>query len=378
MFGAALVLSVWLSAPGVASSAPAPPGATAGQWVGAGKLNAARAFTVQALLQDGRMLVAGGVDGVSTLRSAELFDPTTKRWTKTGSMAKPRFTTQAVTLADGRVLVPGGQGRCCKTVDASAEIYDPTAGAWSSAGTMSTPRAFATVTRLRDGRVLVASGVKAIHFSKPDRLTATAEIYDPGNGQWTLTGRLHTAREWASATLLPDGRVLVAGGIGATGQVLSSAETFNPKSGKWSVVASMHHGRAQAGAVLLGDRRVLEVGGHGAGSALDSAELYDPVADSWTSAGTFDGARTSPIVALLKDHTVLVAGGFGDGIDALASADLYTPADGGSGTWGDLPAMPGPRADGVGMRLSDRRVIVAGGFDSEAHDAPVAAFEYVP
>ena len=158
-----------------------PMAVAAGSWQPAGKLHAARAFTVQSLFADGRVLVAGGVDGRKVLRSAELFDPATNHWSTTGSMASPRLTTEAVTLADGRVLVPGGQGRCCKTVYASAEIYDPATGTWSSAGKMTTPRTLASATRLADGRVLVASGARAIRLGKPDRLTSSAEL-DPTSG----------------------------------------------------------------------------------------------------------------------------------------------------------------------------------------------------
>ena len=355
--------------------------ATGGRWVPASELHTARAFPVQALLHDGRVLVAGGSDGTRVFKSAEIYDPKSGnhgRWILTGSMAKPRGTTQAVTLDDGRVLVPGGQGRCCK-VYASAELYDPSSGTWSGAGNMTTPRTFATVTLLGDGHVLVAGGAKTSKPGHPDAVLASAELYDPVANTWTATGSMKTAREWAAATLLADGRVLVAGGYDDHFHTYASAEVYDPQSGSWSSAGHLTDGRAQQGATLLGDGRVLEVGGIGVHSPLDTAELFDPVSGSWSSAGTISEPRQSPIVAMLKDGTVLVAGGFGDGLDALASAELYTPGGGRAGTWSPLPDMPGPRADGVGLTIKGGRVLVAGGFDrGDAHNAPRDAFAYVP
>jgi len=352
--------------------------ASGGRWAPAGRLNKPRAFTMQALLPGGRLLVAGGVDGPTVYHSAEIYDPSLGehgKWTLTGSMAKPRTTTEAVMLQDGRVLVPGGQGPCCK-VYASAEVYDPASGKWSSAGTMTRPRNFATVTLLEDGRVLVAGGSSTAAPGHPDKVLASAEIYDPATGVWSRTGSMQTPRECAAATRLQDGRVLVAGGRDGMFNAYRSAEIYDPQTGTWSAAGNMARARSQQGAALLSDGRVFEVGGFGNGY-LASAELFDPVSKSWSSAGVSSAARRSPIVAELKDGTVLVAGGFSDS-DVLASADLYTPSQGGAGAWSGLPDMPGPRADGVGLWIRGGHLVVAGGFDAEAHDAPTDAFAYVP
>jgi hypothetical protein len=173
------------------------------------------------------------------------------------------------------VLVAGGLGSSGDAL-ASAELYDPATGTWSATTSLNTARTFHTATLLANGQVLVAAG----DGSPPafDSL-ASAELYDPATGDWTATGALNTARGEHTATLLPDGKVLVAAGE-TPGGLLTSAELYDPTAGSWSATASLNTARANHTATLLADGKVLVAGGF---PALTSAELFSPT-DSTSTA----------------------------------------------------------------------------------------------
>ena len=148
---------------------------------------------------------------------------------------------------------------------------------------MNAHRADHTATLLADGRVLVAGG-----YSPPADL-ATAEIYDPATGVWTPTGNLTMAREGAQAALLPNGQVLVAGGDFGT----ASAELYDPATGMWTATDSLNVGRWSFTMALLATGKVLAAAGlNGTATALASAELYDP--GTTTEATTVNGTGFVP------------------------------------------------------------------------------------
>jgi len=230
------------------------------------------------LLKNGLVLVVGGNDNVEHLASAEIYDPSTGTWSTTGSMAEARGNHTATLLQDGRVLVAGGWDQAVNLGSATAEIYDPTSGTWSAAGSMSVARISPTATLLPNGTVLVAAG----HIGGGEgTYLASAEIYDPGPGTWSLTGSMSTPRSTPTATLLPEGTVLVAGGyFPAGGGYQSSAEIYVPKAGVWSPTGSMNGGRSLHTATLLLNGLVLVSGGVGPSGYLDTAELYGSVPDT--------------------------------------------------------------------------------------------------
>src|SRR5436190_15228729 len=126
----------------------------------------------------------------------------------TGSLATARNGHTATLLPNGKVLVAGGRNG--NSILASAELYDPASGTWSATGSFATARFFHTATLLPNGKVLVAGG--AIVSFPSVVVSASAELYDPASGMWTATGSLNTARYQHTATLLPNGKVLVAAG----------------------------------------------------------------------------------------------------------------------------------------------------------------------
>jgi N-acetylneuraminic acid mutarotase len=222
------------------------------------------------LLPNGKVLVAGGYNTNSgALSSAELFNPATGTWTNTGSMTNARVGHTAILLSNGKVLVAGGGG---------AELYDPATETWTVTGAMTTNRARHTATLLPNGRVLVAGGLNVSTY------LTSSELYDPVMGIWSATGSMTNERAYHKATLLPSGKVLVMGGIGISTRpglnILASAEIYDPDTGKWILAGAMTTNRAYHTATLLPNGRVLVAGGVNMGvinniNYLFSTELYD-------------------------------------------------------------------------------------------------------
>jgi hypothetical protein len=172
------------------------------------------------------------------------------------------------------------------------------------------------VTLLQDGHVLVAGGLGS--NSGPTNYTA-AELYDPTTGKFTSTGSLTQGRYGHAATTLSDGRVLISGGRDASNNAMATAELYDSVTGKFSPTASMTIARSEHTATLLGNGRVLITGGGPDGPA----ELYDPTAGSFTTTGSLTDYRYAATATLLKDGRVLVAGGLVVPGQDVVSAELY-------------------------------------------------------
>ena len=330
----------------------------AGTFSATGSMTTARNWETATLLADGRVLVAGGgSDDTTVLSSAELYDPQSGTFRATGSMTAPRFGNTATLLPDGRVLIAGGLGERNTDFDAlaSAELYDPQSGTFAETGAMATPRSFATATLLPDGRVLLAGGENNV----PQDLSS-AELYDPRSGAFKETGAMATSRSGAAATLLPDGSVLVAGGWHSldtvTGTDTPSAELYDPKSGTFKETGAMATAREWPAATVLADGRVLLAGGRAPGpgvGGLSIAELYYPLSGSFAETGPMATPRVGPTSTLLRDGRVLIVGG------GYLSAELYDPQ---SGTFTAAEAMTTPRSPATATLLADGRVLLAGGW----------------
>ena len=298
-------------------------------------------------LNDSTVLIAGGfttnlggIRGKSNL--AELYRMGSHTFVATGSMADARVGHTATLLRDGRVLVVGGADMM-DGIDnlATAEIYDPVTGKFTRTGSMTQGRANHTATLLGDGRVLIAGG-----YGGGTLPLATAEIYDPATGTFTTTGSMTVARKDHSATPLDTGKVLIAGGLDDFSHVLASAELYDPASGTFHSTGSMAAPRELHTATLLGDGRVLIAGGAGADqtTALASAEVYDPATGRFTATGSMQTARKDHTATLLTHGQVIVAGG-----GSTPSLEVYWPD---TGKFGNAQAMLGPMSAAASM--SDR------------------------
>jgi hypothetical protein len=284
-------------------------------------------------------------------------------WSATGSMGTPRAYFTATLLQNGKVLVAGGYDETA--VMSTCEIYDPATETWSGTAPLNSGRESATATLLRNGKVLLAGGDDGNGTS-----LSSTEIFDPGLGTWTqLTGagsHLSEGRTWHTATLLPDGRVLVVGGYGNT-TTLNSAEIYDPDTGMWTSTDHMATARGSHTATLLPDGTVLVVGGdNDSANSLASAERYSPngSGNKWTSAGTMtNGDRANHTATLLPEGEVLVAGGFGCVVHdecvygEVATCELYSPA---GSTWSDIASMNVARSFHTATLLPNGKVLVAG------------------
>jgi hypothetical protein len=245
---------------------------------------------------------------------------------------------------------------------ASAELFDPKSDTFSATGPMATARADFTATLLSDGRVLVAGG-----WTTRATTLNSAELYDPATGSFSATGSMISDRWQFTATLLSDGRVVIAGGEDKSGGLVS-AELYDPASGNFSATGSLASVRLGATATRLSDGRVLVAGGYDGATDLASAELYDPRSGAWSLTGSMTTPRAGHTATPLSDGRILIAGGHDgsiargyDGSAVLASAELYDPLTGKFTATGTMTAA---RDHGTATRLADGRVLVAGGDDT--------------
>ena len=204
-----------------------PSGAVApGTFTLTGEMSSARSLHTATLLGDGRVLVCGGADATfQALSTAEIYDPLTATFSPTGPMGTARFAANATLLPDGRVLIVGGEdsGNVSTT---SVELFNPATGTFSLTGSLLVSRLNPTVTMLGNGLVLVAGGYEGTSTGTP---LASAELYDPASGTFSLTGSMDVARRNHTATLLPDATVLVAGGYNGT--YVNAPEVYQPSTG---------------------------------------------------------------------------------------------------------------------------------------------------
>jgi len=287
-------------------------------------------------LPSGKVLIAGG-EGLTgrALSSAELYDPINGKFSAVEAKMDTARAGHTATLisgcncpADGKVLIAGGAA--LGSTVRSAELYDPATGKFTPTGAMKATRARHSATLIGSGplagNVLIAGGTS----DEGGGDIATAELYDPTTGQFTLTGRMSTPRENHSATFLSPsvvsgalaGNVLIAGG-GVVTAASDSAEVFNSQTAAFSPVGTMTSARTMQAAVLLGSGKVLIAGGQSSDTDfLQSAELFDPAHATFAATGSMQNLHVGAMATVLENGNALIAGG------RSSFADLYDPMAG--------------------------------------------------
>ena len=200
----------------------------------------------------------------------ELYDPSTDTWTPAAPTEVPRNASAAATLADGRVLLAGGFADYRVSYPIDAEVYDAASDAWRTTGTIfdqEIPLMYATATRLPDGRVIVAGGGDQV-----DWVLDGIYAYDPSSNLWSPAGRLATVRIGHTATLLPGGQILFVGGFDYD-NALSKAELYDPAAMTSSDGGDLGTPRSGHTATLLPSGEVLVTGGGNLTDVLRSAEI---------------------------------------------------------------------------------------------------------
>ncbi len=330
-----------------------------------GSLAQARSFHAMAPLPDGRALIAGGTTDPSSpnaalsnaLDSTELFNPATGEFMAGHDLGGARFGLTATLLPTGRVLLAGGD------LLGTADLFDPAAPPQLRIPMTGGLRLLASATLLADGRVLIAGGTTIVFAPLPTARTLdTTTIFDPKTRSFSAGPMLRAARVSHAAVRMPDGRVLLTGGVGRS-------------DSEWIDSAGSTPGPALSGvrddhtATLLADGRILIAGGQDTtGRSLDSAEVLDPGASAFRLLASPMGSRRADHQAVLTPNgSVLLLGGeddLGGGLDViLTTVDRFDPD---SESFTTMTALQIPRDDHRVARLLDGRLLVTGGEDGSS------------
>jgi hypothetical protein len=324
-------------------------------WKATALMHEARASHSATALSDGRVLIAGGFResddsrGQVYLRSAELYDPRTRKFASTGELTYSRAGHTATLLQNGVVLLAGGFGAMGAL--SSAELYDPATETFTQITGMRIRRGGLTATILLDGRVLICGG--------GDREpTASAEIFDPKTKHFEFTGTMSFPRTAHSATRLPGGMVLIVGGSSYRSSVLGSAELYDPARGVFTPAATLNTPRYQHAAAAMNDGSVLVVGGADQrdwSGQLTSIERYTISSGRFVRLADLLHARfkLQDAVVGFEDGSFLIAGGSAD-------VEHFSSATGRSTVVGTLEQ---PLYASTATYLQDGSVLIAGGYD---------------
>jgi len=319
-----------------------------------------------AVLQDGRVLIAGGTtvpdDVTSALPTAEIFQRTQQADTvvpAAGPMQVPRWRDAATTMMDGRVLVVGGGEDCTNTTACkTADLFDPATNTFKpTANLMAEDRTFAWSVLMVDGRVMITSD------SSP-----TVEVYNPATDSFT-TIALPTVHHYGQRIVrLRDGRIMVMGGDGCAGTCTiaqNDVAIYDPKTDKFTAAKPMNFGRTQFTAHVLPDGRVMVLGGAsisagGVNAPMDSIEAYDPSSDTWTTEPYKLGSgRTWHASALVRDGTIIVMGGYTT--VSCTPSDTVDQVDPINNVVKSFGTLPDPNTEWNAVTMLDGSVLGVGG-----------------
>jgi RHS repeat-associated protein len=343
------------------------------RWTSTMTMNAKRQGHTATLLSTGKVLVVGGSDGTNALNTAELFDPATGTWTPTATFTGPRQLHTAVqlgtnsnTTTSGKVLVAGGWSGGTTTSGAAvntALLYNVATGAWTAAAALNAARAMHTATVLPSGQVLVAGGM-----SDTATVLNTAALYNPttGAGTWTATGAMAIKARFHTATLMPTtgpfaNKVVVVGGNTGGTTSMAVVQLFNGTTWTSAGIAQLPAAREGHTATLLANGNLLVTGGKTGTTAQSSTLLFNAATapGTWASAGTMNATHAGHTATLLSTSIlssgqVLVAGG---APTTTNSAEVWN----GTTTWTPTTPLSSVIAGHTATLLNSKLVLIAGG-----------------
>lgn len=366
------------SVPGTSASVELYDPAT-NSWSSAASLQNGRHFHSAVLLPNGKLLVTGGGfnQNTSCLNSAELYNPLTNSWSAAPSLNQGRCSQTATLLPGGQILVAGGFTVWAPIViTASTELYDVShQGSWKLLTNVPVVKGAQSSTKLQDGRVLVI-GIDS-------SANPIATIYNPTDNSWTATGGPLAKQDYHSATLLPSGKVLIAGGVlSDTAVATTTVQLFNPATNSFAFTGSLNQARAYQQATLLPDGRVLVEGGSNRGHqdtsnsppfvALSSAEIYNPASGTWTNAPNMASQRVGHTATLLANGKVLVVGGTVNRTQYLKTAELYDPI---TNSWSPTGSLSEGRISHTATRLNNGKILAVGGTSTQESPNSVEIYD---
>jgi hypothetical protein len=285
-----------------------------GTWAVAAPMHWPRAWHTATVLSDGRVLVVGGVAQSASFEEtprAEIFDPATSEWTPTAEgTTQARAGHTATLLDDGRVLIVGGMNDDGYALTSgAASLFDPTVETWTATDPMDVPRYFHAATKNSIGRVVVSGGCATMGCSPPLR---DAEVFDPVSGQWIPAAPLSVARAMHASITFEDGKVIAVGGW-SDGAETATTELFDSLTYSWTTGAGLIQARFGASPVMLDSGHALIIGGsYGTEPPFAPSRRVEGVSRQdllWRPVVDLIEPRAGATSTLLANGEVLVAGG---------------------------------------------------------------------
>jgi len=335
----------------------------------AGALLTSHTFHSSTLMRDGKIFIAGDIDILNDGKVTETYDVAAGASLRGPDLLLARSNHVGVLLPNGQVLILAGSAGASGTTD-TTEIYDPSSGTVAAGPKLPQASAFQAIAPLPDGRIIVAGGLDPLKF----RTVNTVLLYDPAVNSFNSAGVLAYGAGSSSSTLLADGRVLLAGGFDpeiVKPTLIPGSQTYDPslqqsiRSGNMSICGFGHT------ATLLPNGTVLVAGGAGPSPPFPGCgyldthgpsvtmEIYDPVRGTFTPTGDMTTPRVYHTATLLSNGKVLIVGGGSAFADVgTATAEVYDPQ---TGVSTPTATMSAPRVGHTATLLPDGRVVIIGG-----------------
>lgn len=335
-------------------------------WTSTGSLIEGRGDFTATVLDDGRVLVAGGHGPAPTV-GAELYNPATGTFAATGAPVTRRDDHVAVKLQNGNVLIAGGEQTGVWSTISSSELYNPVTGTFSTTGVMVSARREFSAERLADGRVIAIGG-----WNGGSGRYRTSEFYNPASGTWSRGPNMSALRSGLKTSTLTNGKILVTGGY--TGSAyLSSTELFDPTSNAFSAGGTMASPRRYHAQAALGysGQAIVSGGMTGTSTTTTSVEVYNAVSNTFMPAGTLSQERMKHVGVAFTGGTVLFAGGQTHTVtctNGTDTSDAFSPATSPS------TSMAFARSNFAAVPLGNK-VLVMGGYDGAVYRTEAEIFD---